>query len=394
MLWRAMASYEREESHNTREGVLDLFLDESGFTGSRLLDADQPVFAYASVAIEERRAWEILERARKDHPVQMPELKAQKLLSSERGRSLVAQVLAEIDGLYSFVVQNKRVVLCGKLFEYIFEPVFQFSPELLYQKNLHRFVAMYCFINSVDEIGEETLVQFEGYMRSLDPSDAPLLFDQEASAHLPEDHPLKLVLRFANGYRDIIVADNARLRITTPDEGKYVLDVSAAGLWSLINHWGQQKRPLRVVCDDSKPIAAVLPSLIGEGKEFVIRRAVALGGSPEQFGWDLAEPVALTDSRGSPGLQIADLVASSATRVAKDRDESSEIAKALDRHIHPHSIGTDLAPVQLGTREADVNWLVLMELAERADRRDDPRFGLEAVYQYAEDSWTPNRLGG
>lgn len=173
-----------------------------------------------------------------------------------------------------------------------------------------------------------------------------------------------------------------------------MLDVSAAGLWSLLNHWGRQKRPLRVVCDDSKPIAALLPSLIDEGKEFAIRRAVALGGSPEQFGWDLAEPVALTDSRGSPGLQIADLVASSATRVAKDSDESSEIARALDRHIHPHSIGTDLAPVQLGTREADMNWLVLMELAERADRRDDPRFGLEAVYHCAEESWTPYRLGG
>ncbi len=380
------------EPYCASEGVLDLFLDESGFTGSRLLDADQPVFAYASVAIEEQRAWEILDRARKDHPVQMPELKAQKLLSSDRGRSLVAQVLAEIEGRYSFIIQNKRVVLCGKLFEYVFEPIFQFSPELLYQKNFHRFVAMYCFINSVDEIGEETLVQFESYMRSLDPSNAPLLFDPEASAHLPEDHPLKLVLRFANGYRDIIVADNARLRTTTPDKGKYVLDVSAAGLWSLLNHWGQRKRPMRVVCDDSKPIAALLPSFIDEGKEFAIRRAVALGGSPEQFGWDLAEPVALTDSRGSPGLQIADLIASTATRVAKDRDESSELAKALDRHIHSHSIGTDLAPVRLGTREADVNWLVLMELAERADRRDDPRFGLEAVYQYAEVSWSPDRL--
>ncbi|MEE4212081.1 MAG: DUF3800 domain-containing protein [Parvularcula sp.] len=391
MLWRAMAS---DEPHDAREGVLDLFLDESGFTGSRLLDPNQPVFAYASVAIGERRAWDILNRARKDHPVQMPELKAQKLLSSERGRRLVAQVLTEIDGLYSFVIQNKRVVLCGKLFEYVFEPVFQFSPELLYQKNFHRFVAMYCFINSVDGVGEVTLLQFESYMRSLDPSDAPLLFDPNASSHLPENHPLKLVLRFANGYRDIIVADNARLRTTTPDEGKYVLDVSAAGLWSLLNHWGRQKRPLRVVCDDSKPIAALLPSLIEEGKEFAIQRAVALGGSPDQFGWDLAEPVAMTDSRGSPGLQIADLVASSATRVAKDRDETSEIAIALDRHIHPHSIGTDLAPVQLDTREADVNWLVLMELAERADRRDDPRLGLEAVYHFAEQSWAPDRLGG
>ena len=88
------------------------------------------------------------------------------------------------------------------------------------------------------------------------------------------------------------------------------------------------------------------------------------------------------------------MIASSATRVAKEGDESSEIAKALDRHIHPHSIGTDLAPVQLGTRQADVNWLVLMELAERADRQDDPRFGLEAMYEYAEKSWTPDCLGG
>jgi hypothetical protein len=231
-------------------------------------------------------------------------------------------------------------------------------------------------------------------MRSLDPGNAPLLFDPGASAHLTEDHPLKLLFRFANAIsrhhrrRQCAAANNdARQR-------KVRTRRNWAGLWSLLNHWGQKKRPLRVVCDDSKPIAALLPSLIDEGKEFAIPRAVALGGSPEQFGWDLAEPVTLADSRGSPGLQIADLIASSATRVAKEGDESSEIAKPLDRHIHPHSIGTDLAPVQLGTRQADVNWLVLMELAERADRQDDPHFGLEAVYAYAEKSWTPDRLGG
>ena len=60
---------------DTQNSALDLFFDESGFTGPRLLDQDQRFFSYASVAITEDEAWRIIRDARSKHPVQMPELK-------------------------------------------------------------------------------------------------------------------------------------------------------------------------------------------------------------------------------------------------------------------------------------------------------------------------------
>jgi hypothetical protein len=374
--------------------ALRLFFDESGFTGPRLLDRDQSVFSYASVAVTDDEAWRIINDARTAHPVQMPELKASKLLASANGISLVAHVLDAIEGRYSFIVQDKRLVLCGKLFEYIFEPVFQNDPNLLYAKNLHRFVAMYCYIFFLGPDGEEAIRQFERYMRSLDPGDAPLLFDPKQLSRFADDDPFKMVVKFAQGYRAIIVDDNRRMKAHAADQGKWALDVTISGLWSLLNHWGATGRPLWVTCDDSKPLKALIGPLTGGDDDPGIRRARELGGQTDQMGWTLAAPISFADSRGSPGLQVADLVAGAATQAAaREGDALAQVRDRLDRHIHPHSIAPDFEVVRLGTREADVNWLVLMELGERASRGVNPMHGLAEFYQFAEESWRPDILG-
>lgn len=178
------------------------------------------------------------------------------------------------------------------------------------------------------------------------------------------------------------------------DAGKWALDVTIAGLWSLLNHWGATGRPLRVVCDDSKPLKALVGPLTGDANDPGIRRVREISGNDEPFGWTLAAPITFADSRGSPGLQIADLVAGTVTQLASRRvEELAGMREQIDRHIHRHSIGADFDVVQLGTRETDVNWLVLMELGERATRGIDPTFGLAEFYRTAEESWHPGILG-
>lgn len=375
---------------------LDVFFDESGFTGPRLLDPAQRFFSYASVAITDDEAWTILSRAREDHPVQMPELKASKLLGSTTGAALIADVLDAVEGRYTFVLQDKLLVLCGKVFEYIFEPVFQHDPSLLYRKNLHKFVAMYCFIFFQGPEGEEAIRQFERFMRTLDPSEAPLLFNPDRLGDMADDDPFKMVVQFAQGYRDIIIADNQRMRVETSDGGKWALDVSIAGLWSLLNHWGATGRPLNVTCDDSKPLKDQVAPLTGGDDDPGIRRALDISGNDEAFGWTLARPIAFGDSRDHPGLQVADLVAGAASRIlTQDLNPALEgVRSALMRHIHKHSIMPDFDYVQLGTREVDVNWIVLMELGQRAAKGLDPRTGLADFYAAAEKTWVPERLGG
>ncbi|MEQ1531298.1 MAG: DUF3800 domain-containing protein [Methylococcales bacterium] len=379
---------------DTTKPPLDVFFDESGFTGPDLLDLAQPYFSYASVAVSDDEGWDILKEARDRHYVQMPELKAQKLLKSASGIALIELVLDKLESRYTFVVQNKLLVLCGKLFEYIYEPVVQNAPQLLYDKGLHRFVAMYGFIFFQGELGERVITEFQSYMRSLDQTDAPLLFDPANRHLIKEDDPFGLVVDFAQGYRSQITADNERMKKETADQGKWALDVSIAGLWSLLNHWGQKGHMLNVTCDDSKPIRAIISEFHGGDDDLGLQRLRAMGRDDDGFGFHFTRSVAFADSRGSPGLQIADLIAGSATGSVRDNDSQFDgIRERLQRHIHRDSIAPDFNVVELGTKACDVNWLVLMELARRAKAGTEPLIGLDVVYKYAEDTWDPRRFG-
>jgi hypothetical protein len=130
--------------------ILEIACDEAGHTGPDLLQKDQRMFAFGSVAISDAEAFEIIHKARSENPVQMPELKASKLLATERGKKLVGALLTAIDGRYVVTVKDKLLALCAWFFEYIYEPVYQDNPRLLYEKGLHRFVAMYTYLWMTD----------------------------------------------------------------------------------------------------------------------------------------------------------------------------------------------------------------------------------------------------
>lgn len=378
---------------------LPVFCDEAGFTGPDLLNPDQRVFSFASVLLDDSEAWSILDCAKKQYPVQMPEFKSAKLLKTSNGRKIILHILEAIDSRYSFVLQDKLLVLCGKVFEYIYEPVFQTDPSLLYRKNLHRFLAMYCYIffNGDDgtDKSQDAIRQFEKFMRTLDPLEAPLLFGDAALADRPEDDPFGIILKFALGYRDLIVADNKRMEFETNDKGKWSLDVSIAGLWSMLNHWGTKGKKLRVVCDDSKPLRDQAWGMVGGENDPGINRAIAMGAPADKFGFELDGEIVFGDSRNHPALQIADIVAGAAKYCLLNGDDPklSEIRRLLFNHIHEHTILPDFEYVELGTKAVDVNWLVLMELGERANNAQNPAAGLEEFYAAAEASWTPQQLG-
>lgn len=224
---------------------LEIFCDEAGHTGPDLLQAEQRYFAYGSTCVSDDEAFAIIQKARVDHQIQMPELKASKLLASQRGRRAVSDIIAAVEGRYCFNIYEKLLALCGWLFEYVYEPVYQDDPWFLYEKNLHRFVAMYSWLwfNEPDGDGQAkaAIEQFQSYMRSRKVEDAPFLFADSANHLAPAngENPFDSILRFARGYRAIIVADNARLDTVLPEQGRWTLDLSVSALWSHLNYWGR-----------------------------------------------------------------------------------------------------------------------------------------------------------
>jgi hypothetical protein len=172
-----MPQAERRAQQMTMEPsqeIVEIACDESGFTGSDLLQPSQRVFGYASVNIGDAEAFEIIQEARSRYSVQMPELKSAQLLRTANGKRIIGHVVQSCRNRFAVIVHDKLLALCAWVFEYIYEPVYQRDMGLLYEKNLHRFVAMFIYIwmNSGDETARDAVTQFQRYMRSKDPADA------------------------------------------------------------------------------------------------------------------------------------------------------------------------------------------------------------------------------
>jgi hypothetical protein len=203
-------------------------------------------------------------------------------------------------GRYVITVHDKLMALCANLYEFIYESVFKDGPWLLYQKNMHRFVSMFTYMWLSEHASEarRAITEFQKYMRSLDPADAPFLFDtvRPPLSGTGTVHPFESVLRFAYGYRHIIIRDNASLRTAVPESLPWTLDLSTTSLWAHLNHWGRTGMLLSVQCDESKPLKVVADKLTGDENDPGIMRA-RQQGHKQPLGWKLLQPVAFVDSR-------------------------------------------------------------------------------------------------
>lgn len=360
--------------------------DEAGHTGPDLLAKDQRYFAFASVHISDDQAWALISEARKAHPVQMPELKASKLMSSNKGRRMVAHVVERLDGQFAISAHDKLLALCGWVFEYIFEPVYQDDPRIFYQKDFHRFIAMFCYLWFMDERSEakEALSQFQTFMRSKDIRDAPILFEFEGGEISEQPHPFELIQRFATGHKEAIAKDIADLKKHTSDKGTWTLDLSASGLWSHLNHWGQKKEPLNVICDDSKPLRAIEADIDQIGRNAAIARAEILLGA-DGLGWEMAKPIEFVDSRAHPSVQLADILASTAVYCYSNGlpEGMTATGEIMERGMLQDSIFPDFERVKLENDHAKVHYAVLYELAATAEGRGTGA-PIDVYYEIAE----------
>ena len=227
--------------------TLEIACDEAGHTGPDLLNQDQRYFAFSSVSVGDDEAFEIVSRARRDHPVQMPELKGARLLGTETGTALIKSVFQAVEGRYAVALHDKLLALCGWFFEYVYEPVYKDDPTLLYRKGFHRFVAMFTWIWMHDNQLESgrAIAEFQRYTRSCNQDEAPFLFASPQNVSKLNLHPFNAVLAFAYGYRERILADNARLRTELPEGGRWTLDLSASGLLEPSESLGPERKPAR-----------------------------------------------------------------------------------------------------------------------------------------------------
>lgn len=347
-----------------------LACDEAGFTGPDLLAQDQRYFAFASVNVSDNEAYALINAARKAYPVQMPELKASKLMGSNQGRRLIAHLVEQLSGRFAISAHDKLLALCGWVFEYVFEPVFQEDPSIFYEKEFHLFIAMYCYLWFQSDSPEVkvTLSEFQLMMRSKDLEKAPSLFVNAPQNANSGQHPFDLIRRFAAANRTTIAKEILEVQHHTFDKGTWTLDLSASGLWSYLNHWGKDKIPLTVICDDSKPLQSIATELNGDALDAAMLRARMIKPD-EPLGWELSEPIKFADSRAHPSVQIADILASTVIHChTNGMPEGFETtANFLDSGMLKDSIFPDLERVELKNDSVKVHYAVLSELVALAE---------------------------
>src|SRR4051812_36391066 len=98
------------------DDTLEIYCDESGYTGPDLLQDQQPHFSYAGVALSLEEARNLIARIRRDHLIANPELKATELIRTETGLHAILDVLKAVEDRFVFVFFHKRLGLCGKVF--------------------------------------------------------------------------------------------------------------------------------------------------------------------------------------------------------------------------------------------------------------------------------------
>jgi hypothetical protein len=347
---------------------MNIYLDESGFSGNHLLDESSPLFVFASVAMPAQQADAYVDKVIRDFRIQGRELKGKNLTKTPNGHKAIKQILADCLGQTNSLVIEKSFALACKLFEYIFEPVISESSTLFYEIGFHKFVANLLYVEALvtgKGLAREVLSDFQKMMRERDVDGLNGLFGvpsiPETSNRISEQ-----ILTFALGHREAILEELNAIRTMGPF-GNWVLDVSSTSVDSLLCYWGEKFDELEVYCDKSKPLEA-LPSAF----EWMVGRAdksyLTVNGRRRLMTYNLARPVVFVDSAVYKGIQLADVIASGLLYALRHREK----AECLDwlqmfdaaGAINLDSITPQTECLDLDRPEVVTNYTVLIKLIE------------------------------
>lgn len=349
--------------------TVQIYCDESGFSGNNLLDSQQPYFAYAAVAIDHAYASTLVSALIRDYNIQSPELKGSKLLKYNKGRQAITQILKTCGASCRLAVHEKKFALASQFFEYVFEPALAEQNSIFYRANFHKFIAALVYAHWVgrDPNCKQLIENFSTMMRSLDhnklqPRSPATLTTFE------NDKILDQIALFAHLNRASIEDELAVLYGdgVTPN---WILDLSTTSLFQILSDFATRFTDIEVMCDASKPLLA---------NRYIFDKMVNRSDMPIHphwtnmpFGFNLSREVQFVDSSVTPGVQIADVIAATASFVFQNRRDSQ--ACEWFPYIHKsyvNGILPDLDYADPNSEDGFVGAMILYELVGRSLRKE------------------------
>lgn len=307
---------------------MDLFFDESGFTGRALLDPDQPFFSVASSILTDEEAADLLRAAFPNFRGR--EAKFQALWRRPANRQgfqrLVEQFAAQPDRLFAWVV-DKRFCVLQKMIDFLVEPLIHAAGRDFYaDAHAVRFsnLVYYQLTLGEEDIYDQATNAYYRFARN--PSDAELAVLQAALmdmrdngpprtqwffrlAHLGAEqfHRFHVMGDFADTAEiqlSCVLASLAHWRATVPDDFRILHDDSR-------NFFAQQEMWALITAQDVPP--QFHHGGFGPAMEFPLRVTETLAANSELH----------------PAIQLCDMFAGLVNKTHNPRPEEIDVVNAL-----------------------------------------------------------------
>lgn len=328
--------------------------DESGNTGSDLLDKDQPVFVLASVRLTPKQAADL----KKIISTQSKELKFNRLKKYNKYHSEIISLLNNdliSDETVKIALFHKEYCIWVHTVDRLIEPLAYSDGIDLYENGLNLAFTNLLFYCTPVFCDKEIIEQYKSDFIEL------FKYRNKASKFKFYNTVQKLIATSKNDYGSTlspILASSQVIQDILKDWDPYNFDSTLTGFISLIDSWGRKTSDkFNAYVDNSKPLSH-FQHLVDKVKSTYIEQ--------EEIGTDrrtLQLPLKLdemnfVDSKSNEVVQIADLIAGAANHyyraMANDKfkDELSEkiagtkLVKLLHSPVWPHQAFT---PEELDT---------------------------------------------
>jgi hypothetical protein len=313
-------------------------------------------------------------------------LKGGALVGRPNGKKVVTNILQECHGRYLVVAHLKPYALACKFFEYIFEPAVSDFNSFLYGVDFHRVISnlLFVYFRAQDKSAESLLSDFTQFAHRGDIEALQRIFPS-VSSRSHDDDLLSAVGTFALLHQEEI--KNEVLSFRQNGVPNWILDLTTTSLFGLLTSWGERARELEVICDHSKPLQGdmmVFDAMVNRTETTYVR----FQNKERPFTFNLRSPITMADSKSTPGLQLADVLAATSAFVwkssyrgqAKDVEQWQELLK---ENFGDENIWPDLGYADLSTPECFANTIILRELVDRSVKRQDLYEGLPEMFRAA-----------
>lgn len=301
--------------------LLEIACDESGSEGEKLIGATTDVFAHASVRMDIESATNCIREIRGRAPTRSVEYKANHILR-ERNRAALGWLLGPegpLRGSAHVFLTDKAFLVVGKLIDLLVEDVTNPASIGLYQDRRAKAMASTLYRDGrrafAPEQWEAFLVSSNNLMRTKNRRGVRTSVDsffravdvlRRAGARGPVDEILTL-LRQARPH-----ADSYRAQLLDNPTIIPALDPLIPAIVRAVVHWSAGGEPVSVVHDRqitlSEERVAQLKTIFSEPDPTL------LGYLPSGRLANLS----LVDSRSDPRVQVADILAGAARKIASD----------------------------------------------------------------------------